>query len=160
MKQINMFRSHITNWFFKNFHSFRCKSENLIYLLKCQIFKNMEKSKTLFKSRLENHRKDIKSKISVLRCKHFNIPSHKFAKHFEFTLTEAIRKQMTAAGTRIFLELQGHLWFLKLKSWYPESLFVNFYTVYLCLKALFWLESQIKPSKPYKDLRWNMSVVQ
>ena len=39
VKQANIFKSYRTNQVFKIFHDATCKSENLIYLLQCQIYK-------------------------------------------------------------------------------------------------------------------------
>ena len=63
MKQINI-------QVFKIVHDLTCKSENLIYLLQCQICKlqYVGKSESTINIHLNDHRKDAKAEESVLAC--------------------------------------------------------------------------------------------
>lgn len=86
VKQTNIFRSYRTNQVFKSFLDVTIKSENLIYLLLCQICKLqcLEKSETNL--HLNNPRRDAKSKKSILACKHLSEPNLNFQQHVQLIL--------------------------------------------------------------------------
>ena len=106
VKQTKTFQSYRTRETFQIFHNLTCKSENLIYPLHCSIcqLQYVGKSETPFNIRLNNYRKDHKSKASILAYKHFNEQNHNFQQHAEFTLIEIIKKQTSAEETRTLLE--------------------------------------------------------
>ena len=113
VKQTKTFQSYKTKETSQIFHNLTCKSENLIYLLQCSIcqLQYVGKSETLFNVRLNNHRKDAKSQVSILACKHFNEQNHNFQQHAQFTLLEQIKKQTTAEETRALLKRRENFGF-------------------------------------------------
>ena len=74
------------------FFNLNCKSEYVIYLMKCILCKKqyVGKAKTAFNLRLNNHRKDTKKPNSILACKHFQQEGHYFNKHAKFTFTDKL----------------------------------------------------------------------
>ena len=112
MKQTKTLQSYSTKETFQIFHNLTSKSENLIYLLQCRIcqLQYVGKSETPFNIRLNNHRKDTKSKASILACKHFNEQNHNFQQHTELTLIKQSKKQTTAEETRTLLKRRENFW--------------------------------------------------
>ena len=55
----------------------------------------LEKSETTFNIWRNNHRKNAKSGISILGCKHFNETNRNFQYHAELILIKQIKKQTT-----------------------------------------------------------------
>ena len=74
------------------YHKISCKSNYVIYLLECLLYKMqyVGKSETPFHIRLNNHRKDIKDPHAIEACKHFNNCNHVFHKHGKFILIEQL----------------------------------------------------------------------
>ena len=87
-----MLRSNQTNRIFQIYHNLSCKSKYVIYLLectKCKI-KYVEKAKTEFPIRLNNHRKDVWKPDAIPASRHFPGKSHNFNTHAKFILIEQI----------------------------------------------------------------------
>ena len=77
---------------FNIFFNLNCKSEYVIYLMKCILCKKqyVGKAKTAFNLRLNNHRRDTKKPNSILACKHFQQEVHNFNKHAKFTFIDKL----------------------------------------------------------------------
>ena len=73
VNQTRSFTIYKTGETFEIFHQLNCKSSHLIYLLECRIcqLQVVGKSETSFNIRLNDHRKNIKNKYSVLAYNHF-----------------------------------------------------------------------------------------
>ena len=58
---------------FKLYHKVNCKSEYVIYLMKCALCNKqyVGKAETVFNIRMNNHRKDTKDPNAILACRHF-----------------------------------------------------------------------------------------
>ena len=71
---------------FNIYHKGSCKSNYVIYLLKCLLSKiqYVGKSETPFHIRLNNHRKDMKNPNAIEACKYFSNWNHVFHKHGKF----------------------------------------------------------------------------
>ena len=123
VKQTKTFESYRTKETFQIFDNLTCKSENLIYLLECRIYKlqYVGKSETSFNIRLNNHRKDAKSQASVWTHKHFTKQNCYSQQHAEFSLIEQIKKETTAEETRTLLKRRENFWVLQLKTLCPDE---------------------------------------
>ena len=68
VEKTNLFKSYKTGKTYKIFHQVTCKSQAIIYLLKCRICftQYVGKSETTFNLRLINHRMNSKKKDEIL----------------------------------------------------------------------------------------------
>ena len=120
------FKSNQTNKTFKIYHRVNCKSNFVIYLLKCYIcnIQYVRKSETPFNIRLNNHRKDIKSPNAIPACKHFNRHDHDFNNHEKIIIIEQLRNILTASSETLKerLKQQENFWIMKLETLAPLGL--------------------------------------
>ena len=58
------------------------------------------------------HKKDAKSQVTILACKHFNEENHNFQQHAEFTLIEQFKKQTTTEEKGTLLKRRENFWVL------------------------------------------------
>ena len=79
---------------FNIFHNLTYKSEYIIYLKECVLWKihYVVKSETPFNLRLNNHRKDVNNPKVIPACKHFKIQGQNFVKHAKFILIEQLKE--------------------------------------------------------------------
>ena len=92
MINTNKFRSNQTKRVFNIYHFITCKSQWIIYLLKC-ILCNIQ---TSFKIRLNNHRKDVSNPKPLPACVYSRKEGHNFIQYAKFTLIE----QLTETANR------------------------------------------------------------
>ena len=79
---------------FNIFHKLTSRKLYVIYLTECILWKiqYVEKSKTSFNLRLNNHSKDFNDPKAIPGCNHFKIHGHNFMKDAKFTLIEQLLK--------------------------------------------------------------------
>ena len=86
------FKSNQTNRTFRIFQKTTCKSNFIIYLLECKLFKiqYVGKAEATFNIQLNNHRKDVKDPKAISVDKHFNQTGHNFNLHPKFIIIEQL----------------------------------------------------------------------
>ena len=118
----NTFTSYRTDATFQFFHQLNCKAWYLIYLLQCWIcqLQYVGKTGTSFNIRLNNLRKDCKSKNPILVWKYFRNSNHNFQRDAKFTLFEQIT--IVDSCGYVLLKKRENLSILKLKTHYSDDL--------------------------------------
>ena len=84
--------SQQTKQTFNIFFNLNRKSEYVIYLMKCVLYKMqyVRKAEIAFNLRLNNHRKDSKKPNSILGWKYFQEKGHNFNKNAKFIIIDKL----------------------------------------------------------------------
>ena len=102
------FMSQQTKRTFNIFHKLTCKSQYVIYLMECILYKiqYVGKSETRFNLRLNNHRKDVYNLKAIPACNQFKIHGHNLMKHAKFTLIEQLTEISNVSKDTLRLRLK------------------------------------------------------
>ena len=86
----NTFKSNQRKRVFNIYHTIRCKSQWITYLLECILCNNqyVGKSENSFNIRLNNHREDVSNPKAILVYVYFRKEGRNFIQHAEFTLID------------------------------------------------------------------------
>ena len=86
------FTSQQTKRTFNIFHKLTCKSQYVIYLMECILWKTqyVGKSENPFNLKINNHRKDFNNPKAIPPCNHFKIHGHNVLNHAKLTLIEQL----------------------------------------------------------------------
>ena len=108
------------------YHNVSCKSNYVMYLLKCLLSKvqYVGKSKTCFYIKLHNHRKDIKNPNSIEPCKYFKSRNHVSYRHGKLMLIEQLNniKNTSTEVLKQRLKDRVNYWLKRIKTLTPFSL--------------------------------------
>ena len=125
IEKTNIFKSYKTGKTYKIFHQLTCKSQAIIYLLRCRIcFKqHVGKSGAAFNLRLNNHQKDRKKKNAILDCTHFQNSNHLFQQNAKFILIkEKTKKYNTIEEVKFSFKGHENFSILNFCKLYPDGL--------------------------------------
>ena len=122
IRNTKTFRSTQTKKDYKIFHLMNCKSNNVIYLLECNLcpMQYIGKSEWPMNIRLNKHRNDVRRTDAIDVCKHFNQATHNFNKNAKITIIEQIKNQNKDPQLiRKILEKREDFWIKELKTLHP-----------------------------------------
>ena len=79
------------------------------------------KAETSFNIRLNNHKKNVKKVAAIIACKNFQLQSHNFNKHSNFTIIDQLMNTSKSKETltQRLIEREN-FWILKLDTLYPK----------------------------------------
>ena len=114
------FESTQTNEKINIYQKVSCKSNYIIYLLKCLLYKIqfVRKLKTTFHIRWNNHRKNIKNPNAIEACQYFNNWNHTLHKYGTFILNEQLNniKNTSTEALKQRLKHRENYWTKRLKA--------------------------------------------